>query len=123
MQFSPLEIGGPSLWEIILDYLEKFLTPILNAVVVLLFLLLVVRPVVLSLIKPKVEEAETEIEELPEGEEVSVPETQLSEEELAALEAKRPFEELKQKTLAILDKHTDEALIIIKNWVRDEVRK
>ncbi len=69
MQFTPLEIGGPSFWQVLLDYLAKFLTPILNSVVILLFLLLVVRPVVLSIIKPKVEEETAELEELPEAEE------------------------------------------------------
>ncbi|GAB6163468.1 flagellar basal-body MS-ring/collar protein FliF [Desulfothermus naphthae] len=123
MQFTPLELGGPTFWQVLLDYLSKFLTPILNSLVILLFLLLVVRPVVLSLIKPKVEEETAELEELPEGEEKEVEEPQLSEEELAALEAKRPFEELKQKVANILDKHSDEALIIIKNWMRDDVRR
>ena len=123
MQFTPLELGGPTFWQVLLDYLSKFLTPILNSLVILLFLLLVVRPVVLSLIKPKVEEETAELEELPEGEEEEVEEPQLSEEELAALEAKRPFEELKQKVANILDKHSDEALIIIKNWMRDDVRR
>jgi len=91
--------------------------------VILLFLLLVVRPVVLSIIKPKVEEETTELEELPEAEEGVSPEDQLAEEEICALEPKRPLDELKQKTIAILEKHTDEALAIIKNWVRDDVRK
>ncbi len=121
MQFSPVEIPGPSFWQVLLDYLQKFLTPILNSVVILLFLLLVVRPVVLSIIKPTVEEEEAEVEELPEAEEPTEP--QLTEEELAALEAKKPFEELKQKVATILDKHPDEAILIIKNWMREEVRK
>ena len=123
MQFSPIEIGTSGFWQIILDYLQKFLTPILNTIVILLFLLLVVRPVVLSIIKPKVEEETTELEELPEAEEGVSPEDQLAEEEIGALEPKRPLDELKQKTIAILEKHTDEALAIIKNWVRDDVRK
>lgn len=123
MQFSPIEIGGVSFWQVLLDYVQKFLTPILNTVVILLFLLLVVRPVVLSIIKPKVEEETAELEELPEAEEEVSGEPQLSEEELAALESKKPFEELKQKTVSILDKHSDDALAIIKAWVRDEVRK
>ncbi len=121
MQFAPLGYE-PSFWQVLLDYLQKFLPSILNAIVILLFLLLVVRPVVLSIIQPKVEEETAELEELPEGErEISEP--QLSEEELAALEAKRPFDELKQKVAAILDKHSDDAVLIIKNWMRDEVRK
>ncbi len=121
MQFSPLEIPGPSFWQVLLDYLQRFLTPILNSVIILLFLLLVVRPVVLSIIKPKVEEEEAEVEELPEAEEAMEP--QLTEEELAALEAKKPFEELKMKVATILDKHTDEAITIIKKWMKEEVRK
>lgn len=121
MQFTPIEIAEPSFWQILLDYLHKFIKPILNTVVLLAFLLLVIRPVVLSVIKPKVEEETAEMEALEEAEETQVP--QLSEEELAALEAKRPFEEIKQKAATILDKYPDDAVTIIKGWVREDAKK
>lgn len=121
MQFSPIELAEPSFWQVLLDYLQRFLKPILNTVVLLIFILLVVRPVVLSILRPKVEEEVAEIEELPEAEQEVAP--KLSEEELAALEAKKPFEEIKQKAASILDKYPDEAVTIIKGWVREEAKK
>ncbi len=121
MQFSPIELAEPSFWQVVLDYLHKFIKPILNTLVLLIFILFVLRPVILSIVKPKVEEEVAEIEELPEGEETEAP--PLSEEELRALESKRPFEEIKQKVAAILDKYPEEAIAIIKGWVREESKR
>ncbi len=61
----------PNFGDILADYAERLGKPLLNALVAFLFLMLVVRPVVLALIRPKVEAGEMVegLEGLPSAEE------------------------------------------------------
>ncbi len=106
----------PSFWAIALDYLQRFWKPLVNTIIILLFLLLVVRPVVLSIIKPKIEEEEERAEELTAEERAA-----LGEEGRPMVEApKTSLDELREKTAYIIDKYENDAISIIKKWIREE---
>ena len=120
----PQKMPEPSWWQEVLDYAQNFWKPLLNAVIILLFLLLVVRPIILAIIKPRVTEEEEEAASgLPEAEGREALTEGISEEEIAAREAKKGFEDLKAKAGEIIDKNRDEAMNIIKQWMREEVRR
>ncbi len=108
----------PSIWEMAFDFLQRFWKPLLNSLIILLFLLLVVRPVVLALIKPKVEEEEEKAEEIPAEEKAALEEEK---EEKPMIEApKTTLEELKEKASYIIDNYEEDAISIIKKWIREE---
>ena len=61
----------PNFADLLADYAERLGKPLLNALLAFLFLMLIVRPVVLALIRPKVEAGEMVegLEGLPAAEE------------------------------------------------------
>lgn len=108
-----------SLAEVIGDYALRMGKPILNAVLVFLFLLLIVRPVILALIRPKVEAGEVMegLEGLPMGEErIALIE---GEEELDALDALKKIEDIKAHALQISEQNMEQAVGILKSWLKD----
>lgn len=118
--FGQLEIEKErTLAEIIGDYALRMGKPILNAVLVFLFLLLIVRPVILALIRPKVESGEVMegLEGLPMGEErIALIE---GEEELDALDALKKIEDIKAHALQISEQNMEQAVGILKSWLKD----
>ena len=64
IEVTSIAFGGedlelePQLSDMIMDYTTRLGKPVLNTILVLLFLLLVVRPVVLAMIRPKVQGSE-----------------------------------------------------------------
>ena len=102
----------------VFEQLQRLGKPILNAVLIFLFLLLIVRPVVMSLIKPRV--AEEEVEEL-----ISLP---LAEERLAleegveeeVLDLTRRLEIGKAQALQLAEKDMDQAVAVLKSWIKQE---
>ncbi len=124
MPFSkPEPLPEPSLVQSALGAAQKFWKPLLNAVIILLFLLLVVRPVVLAILKPRVVE-----EEVPEaaGLPGSAGQSALGEggapEEISAKEAKQHFDDLKDKAREFVDTNREEALNIVRQWIHEEAR-
>ena len=108
-----------SLAEVIGDYALRMGKPILNAVLVFLFLLLIVRPVILALIRPKVEAGEVMegLEGLPMGEErIALIE---GEEEIDALDALKKIEDIKAHALQISEQNMEQAVGILKSWLKD----
>lgn len=108
-----------SLAEVIGNYALRMGKPILNAVLVFLFLLLIVRPVILALIRPKVEAGEVMegLEGLPMGEErLALIE---GEEELDALDALKKIEDIKAHALQISEQNMEQAVGILKSWLKD----
>lgn len=108
-----------SLAEVIGDYAMRMGKPILNAVLVFLFLLLIVRPVILALIRPKVEAGEVMegLEGLPMGEErIALIE---GEEEIDALDALKKIEDIKAHALQISEQNMEQAVGILKSWLKD----
>ncbi|MFW6180084.1 MAG: flagellar basal-body MS-ring/collar protein FliF, partial [Desulfohalobiaceae bacterium] len=117
---KPEAIPEPGVWDKVLDYAQRFWKPFLNAVIILLFLLLVVRPVVLAIIRPRVSKEEgEEVAGLPGREEPGALESQG---ELSGRESKKQFDDLKTQAMEIFDKNRQEAMHIVRQWMREEVK-
>ena len=115
------EIKDP-LDAVIADYAMRFGKPLMNMVLVFLFLLLVVRPVVLALIRPKVEGKMLEgLEGLPQPEEMlAIEEAKEAAMELEAAELSMSIEgleEVKAHALQLSEQNMDQALLILKGWL------
>ncbi|EMG37758.1 flagellar basal-body MS-ring/collar protein FliF [Desulfocurvibacter africanus] len=115
---EPDMFGEPSLMQTMLEYMQRLGKPILNGLLIFLFLLLIVRPVVLSLIKPKV--AAEEIEELislPEADERLALEEGVQDE---VLDLNRRLELAKAQALQLAEKDMDQAVAVLKTWLKQE---
>ncbi len=115
---EPDLFGEPSLMQTMLEYMHRLGKPILNGLLIFLFLLLIVRPVVLSLIKPKV--ADEEVEELislPEADERLALEEGVQDE---VLDLNRRLELAKAQALQLAEKDMDQAVAVLKNWLKQE---
>ncbi len=105
--------------SIIADYALRFGKPMLNALLVFLFLVMVVRPVVLALIRPKVEGKMLEgLEGLPQSEE-RLALVDDSDEALAATAMLDKIEDIKAHSLQLSEQNMDQALGIIRSWLKD----
>jgi len=124
MPFSkPESLPEPSFVETALNTAQKFWKPLLNAVVILLFLLLVVRPIVLAILKPSVVEEEvSETAGLPGSEEQSALGEGGDPEALRAREAKQQFDDLKARARDVVEKNREEAMNIVKQWIHEEAK-
>lgn len=124
VEVSTISFGGPDLQQdstlpqIFMDYALRLGKPLLNALLVFLFLLLVVRPVVLALIRPKVEGEMIEgLEGLPSGEErLALIE---GDEEVDALDALRKIEDIKAHAMQLAEQNMDQAAGIIRSWLKN----
>lgn len=107
----------PTLSDLILDYVLRIGKPLLNTILVLLFLLLVVRPVVLALVRPKVQSTEVVegLEGLPAGESrLALLE---SEEELEPVDALKQIEDIKAHAINLAEQNMDQAVSILRGWL------
>lgn len=111
---APQETG---LANLVMDYAMRLGKPLLNALLVFLFLMLVVRPVVLAMIRPRVEGEMIEgLEGLPEGEErLALIE---GDEEMDALDALKKIEDIKAHALQMAEQNMDQAVSIIRSWLK-----
>ncbi|MFV0422586.1 flagellar basal-body MS-ring/collar protein FliF [Oleidesulfovibrio sp.] len=124
IEVSSISFGGPderlelSLAEIIMDYALRLGKPLLNALLVFLFLVMVVRPVVLALIRPKVEGEMVEgLEGLPTGEErLALIE---GEDDLDAMDALKKIDDIKAHALQLSEQNMEQAVGILKSWLKD----
>lgn len=126
IQVSSFEFGAPdgseqpSLLQTMLDYAQRLGKPFLNGLLLFLFLILVVRPVVLALIRPRVTEEEIEtLERLPEGEArmaLAEPEA----EEPAMLEGAKEFELAKNTALQLFEENMEQSMLVLKSWLKQE---
>lgn len=132
----PREINAA---ELVAQYAERLGKPLLNALLAFLFLMLVVRPVVLALIRPKVESGEIieGLEGLPSADEqlalyeaqeeaarqasleaIRANETQnmLDEEDLSTLH----IEDIKSHTLQLAEHNIEQSIAILRGWMKNE---
>ena len=126
IEVTSIAFGGedlelePQLSDMIMDYTTRLGKPVLNTILVLLFLLLVVRPVVLAMIRPKVQGSEVVegLEGLPAGE------SRLAllegEEEVEAIDALKQIEDIKAHTLHLAEQNMDQAISILRGWLNNE---
>lgn len=127
IEVSSISFGTPELAQeqtlpqLFGDYALRLGKPILNALLVFLFLLLVVRPVVLAMIRPKVEGEMLEgLEGLPSGEErLALIE---ADEEVDALDALRKIEDIKAHAMQLAEQNMDQAVGIIRSWLKNAER-
>lgn len=123
IEVSNISFGGPdapqesSLAQLVMDYALRLGKPLLNALLVFLFLVLVVRPVVLAMIRPRVEGEMIEgLEGLPAGEErLALIE---GDEEMDALDALKKIEDIKAHALQMAEQNMDQAVSIIRSWLK-----
>jgi len=124
----------PNLAEAVASYAEKIGKPLLNTLLIFLFLMLVVRPVVLALIRPKVEVGEMVegLEGLPAAEEqlalYEAHEEALRAEESGEaeeaetdpmLEIYGDLEVMKNHIFHLADQHMEQAVTILRSWMKD----
>lgn len=119
----------PNMADVISQYAEKLGRPLLNALLAFLFLMLVVRPVVLALIRPKVEAGEMVegLEGLPAAEEQLALYEALEAAHAEEAEGDEEYEEemlyfkdieaLKAHIFTLADQHMDQVVTIVRGWM------
>ncbi|MBO4301056.1 MAG: flagellar M-ring protein FliF [Desulfovibrio sp.] len=124
----------PNMAEMLSDYAERLGKPLLNALLAFLFLMLVVRPVVLALIRPKVEAGEVVegLEGLPAAEEQlalyeALEEAARTEEEEEAVEDEdedglifKDVEALKAHIVTLADNHMEQVVTLVRGWIKED---
>ena len=121
VQFSALEQELPTnIADVITDYTLRLGKPFLNALLIFLFLIMVVRPVVMALIRPKVEGEMIEGLEglpLPAGDE-RLALIDANDEAVEALTTLEKIEDIKAHSIQLSEQNMDQALGIIRSWLR-----
>lgn len=117
---EPELVPVPGLADMILSYARQFGKPILNFLLVLLFLVMVVRPAVLAMIRPRVaEQEEDEAAALLEAEDkLALEEVEVADPE--ALMAQRRLEALTKSTAELFQKNIDQSVNVLKVWLKEE---
>ena len=124
IEVSNISFGEPqiadadSLMRTMLEYAQRLGKPFLNGLLIFLFLILVVRPVIMALIRPRV--AEQEIEEmagLPGSERLALEEDDMDEE---AMDASRRLENAKNHAIQLSDDNIDQAVHLLRTWLTQE---
>ncbi len=117
---APDLAGEPSLMETMLEYAQRLGKPFLNGLLVFLFLVLVVRPVVMALIRPRVSEEGIEtLERLPEGE-ARMALGEIEPEEMGMLEESKRFELAKGLALQLFEENVEQSVTVLKTWLKQE---
>lgn len=126
VQVTSVSFGEPevmpeeSLGDMLLNYATRMGKPLLNALLVFLFLLLVVRPVVLALIRPRVESESVEgLAGLPEGEE-RLALLEGEEDDFDALDALKKIEDIKAHALQLSEANMEQAVGILRSWMKKQ---
>lgn len=113
-----LEAEQPPLIEVASRYFQLLGKPLLNTLVILLFLLFVARPVVLALIRPKVTEPTAQApEQLSAAQELMALTEGMSEDDLAAVDAAKRIENAKHLAQQLVEQNMDQAVMIMRQWL------
>jgi flagellar M-ring protein FliF len=121
----------PNLADMLADYAERLGKPLLNALLAFLFLMLVVRPVVLALIRPKVEAGEMVegLEGLPAAEEQlalyeALEEAAKTDEEVEPEDDEvlvfKDVETLKAHIFTLSDNHMEQVVTLVRGWMKND---
>ena len=128
IEVSSMSFGGPEteikpdVMELVLEYVHRLGKPFLNGLLIFLFLVMVVRPVVMALIRPKTEVEGVEgIAGLPEGE-GRIALIEGDDEEEDALDSLRKIDDIRAHSLQLSEQNMDGAMAIIKNWLKQEAQ-
>lgn len=126
IQVSSFEFGAPDLYaepslvQTMLEYAQRLGKPFLNGLLLFLFLILVVRPVVMALIRPRVTEEGIEaLERLPEGERrMALADVEVEEPEM--LEMSKRLEMAKNMALQLFEENVEQSVNVLKSWLKQE---
>ncbi len=126
----------PNAADMLADYAERLGKPLLNALLAFLFLMLIVRPVVLALIRPKVESGEMVegLEGLPAAEEqlalyealeeAAKNEAEAEDEAPDELEEEelifKDVEALKAHIFTLADNHMEQVVLLVRDWIKSD---
>ncbi|MEG1609658.1 MAG: flagellar basal-body MS-ring/collar protein FliF [Bilophila sp.] len=132
----------PNVAELVAQYAERLGKPLINALLAFLFLMLVVRPVILALIRPKVEAGEVieGLEGLPSAEEqLALYEAQEEAARVAVEEANRAaaeadqldeeedefgmlqrLEDIKAHALQLAEHNMEQSITVLRGWMKNE---
>jgi len=121
----------PNFAEMLASYAERLGRPLLNALLAFLFLMLVVRPVVLALIRPKVEAGEMieGLEGLPAAEEQlalyeALEEASKTDEEVEDEDEDvlifKDIEALKAHIFTLSDNHMEQVVTLVRGWMKND---
>ncbi len=124
--------ADPNMADVIVDYADRLGKPLLNALLAFLFLMLVVRPVVLALIRPKVEAGEVieGLEGLPSAEEqlalyealeeaARVDDGMTEVDDDDELMLFKDIEALRVHIFNLSEQHMDQVISIMRGWIKD----
>lgn len=124
IEVSSISFGEPAgaeqqpLLDVASRYFQLLGKPLLNTLVILLFLLFVARPVVLALIRPKVTTPTVQSsEELGAAQELMALTEGLSDEDLAAVDAAKRIENAKHLAQQLVEQNMDQAVMIMRQWL------
>ncbi|PIE69477.1 MAG: flagellar M-ring protein FliF [Deltaproteobacteria bacterium] len=119
ISFGPPETEPlPTMGDTVVTYFKLMGKPLLNTLLVLLFLLLIVRPVIMTIIKPKVSSQEMEAaDELPEGEAYMALGQGVDEEAAQNIEEQTRIHDAKAYAVQLVEENMDQAVLVIKQWV------
>lgn len=115
---EPDAIDSQTLMRTMLEYAQRLGKPFLNGVLIFLFLILVVRPVIMALIRPRVTEHEVEeMAGLPGADRLALEEDEVDEE---ALDTTRRLENAKAHATQLSEENMDQAVRLLKSWLTQE---
>jgi flagellar M-ring protein FliF len=115
---EPESLDSQTLMRTMLEYAQRLGKPFLNGVLIFLFLILVVRPVIMALIRPRVTEHEVEeMAGLPGADRLALEEEDVDEE---ALDTNRRLENAKAHASQLSEENMDQAVRLLKSWLVQE---
>ncbi len=132
----------PNVAQLVAEYAERLGKPLINALLAFLFLMLVVRPVVLALVRPKVEAGEVieGLEGLPSAEEqlalyeaqeeaarAAVEEARAAEldrfdEEADEFDMLQRLEDIKAHALQLAEHNMEQTVMVLRGWMKNEAK-
>ncbi len=126
IEVSSVAFGDPGieaqvpLLDVTSRYFHLLGKPLLNTLVILLFVVFVIRPLVLAMIKPKVTETTAQTtQELGAAQERMALTEGMSEEDLQAMDAVKRIENAKFLAQQLVEQNMDQAIMIMRQWLAE----
>ncbi|MDO9582117.1 MAG: flagellar basal-body MS-ring/collar protein FliF [Desulfomicrobium sp.] len=124
IEVSSISFGEPvgaeqaPLLDVASRYFQLLGKPLLNTLIILLFLLFVARPVVLALIRPKLDRPTVQTSgELGAAQELMALTEGLTDEDMAAVDAVKRIENAKHLAQQLVEQNLDQAVMIMRQWM------
>jgi flagellar M-ring protein FliF len=115
---DPVDTEKVPLLDLAARYFDLLGKPLLNTLIILLFLLFVARPAILALIRPQVDEPTVQkSDELAAGQEMMALTEGMTEEDMAAMDTVKRIENAKHLAQQLVDQNMDQAVMIMRQWL------